>query len=260
MPQTALITGASAGIGQEFARQLHSNGYNLILVARRHDRLEALCEEFNSQRSQSAEFVVADLSTQDSGNLRDIEKLISHRQIDLLVNNAGFGSFGALSELELVREEQMVLLNCVAPLRLTHAVLPQMRERQSGAIITLSSLGGLQPLPYMSTYSATKAFDLFFSLGLHYELKGEGISVLAVCPGQTETEFGEVARGPGDDLGVEGDQVRPVVHDSLRALEKRKAFVVPGSKARKIYWLLRCLPLHLRSRLLARMMRRSLRT
>lgn len=263
MAQTALITGASSGIGREFAHQLHCQGYNLILVARRQARLEALCKEFNSQRNESAEYVVADLARYTGegglGGLQDVEDLIAERQIDLLINNAGFGSFGVLSDLDLKREEEMVLLNCVAPLRLTHAILSQMKQRGSGAIVNISSLGGLQPMPYMSTYCATKAFDLFFSLGLHYELKREGITVLAVCPGQTETEFGEVARGPGDELGFEGDKVGPVVADSLRALKYKLPFVVPGRKAVLLYWLFRFFPLKLRIFYAEKLMRSSLK-
>ena len=226
----ALITGASSGIGLEFARQLHRAGVSLTLVARRADVLRELCDELNAVQIGSAAAVAADLT--DGASLQKVLDSIRGRRIDILVNNAGRGSFGYFETLNIEDEIAEVTLNISATLRLAHAVIPQMKARRMGAIISLSSVAGFQPIPYMATYCGTKAFNFFHSMALRHELKEFGVRVVTVCPGPTETEFSGVARVPGHFTGVGRDGVQQVVAESLRALRSNKAFVVTGFRSK----------------------------
>lgn len=224
----ALITGASAGIGEEFARQLQALGLKVCLVARRADRLTKLVSELNLLRADSAEFIECDLCDFDSeqGILKVVEYIKSN-QVDLLVNNAGRGSFGFFEEINCQSEQEMVQLNIMATLRLAHAAIAPMKARRLGAIILVSSIAGIQALPYMATYAATKAFNLFHSMGLREELRPFNIRVLTVCPGPTATEFGGVARVPGTVSAIQRDSVALVVRNSIQALERNRAIVIP---------------------------------
>jgi uncharacterized protein len=224
---TVLITGASSGIGAEFARQFHARGAELVLVARRVERLQQLADGFNQARPASARLIATDLTKTEG--LKRLVDFISQNQIDVLVNNAGRGSFGCFESLPLEEEIEMVNLNICATLTLSHAVIPQMKSRKSGAIISLSSIAAFQPLPFMATYAATKAFNFVHSLALHFELASFGVKVLTVCPGPTGTEFGGVARAPGKLTATARDRVVDVVSQSLRALDGGSAWVVPGS-------------------------------
>ena len=255
-----LITGASAGIGAEFARQFHALGSQLVLVARRKDKLQLLVEHFNSSRPSSARALAADLSTpgsaiQPSGSLLEVEQFIRSNSLDILINNAGFGSFGEFDELQCQREIEMVMLNVVAPLRLAHAALPQMKGRRSGAIVTVSSVAAFQPIPYMATYSATKSFNFCHSMALRYELGSYGVRCLAVCPGPTATEFGGVARVPGSITGIHRDDVSAVVRESIKALQNNQAFVVPCLRSRVMSLFSRLLPFALTTYFTARLLR-----
>ena len=193
----ALITGASAGIGAEFAKQLHAKGCKLVLVARREELLRQISEELNNIRSDSVEYRAIDLTDRSEAGLKSLLSYIENIEIDILVNNAGRGSFGHFNVLDREVEEEIVHLNVIAPLLLAHKVIPQMKKRRAGDIVTISSIAGFQPLPYMASYAASKAFNYSHSLGLRYELKQFGINVLTVCPGPTNTEFAGVARVPG---------------------------------------------------------------
>ncbi|HET9158671.1 MAG TPA: SDR family NAD(P)-dependent oxidoreductase, partial [Myxococcaceae bacterium] len=166
MAETALITGASAGIGEEFARQLAGRGYDLILVARRRDRLEQLAEQLPT----TAQVVECDLATDAAKLPGEVEKL--GLDVDLLVNNAGFGLRGRFLELDGERQAEMVRVNCEAIVTVTHALLPGMLERRRGGVITVASTAGMQPLPYEVTYAATKAFAISFMEALWMELRG----------------------------------------------------------------------------------------
>lgn len=230
MNKQALITGASSGIGKEFARQLHAAGYSVILVARRTPLLEALALELTSQRADSVEVLRADLV--EPADLASVESYIREHAIDVLVNNAGRGSFGAFETIDLAVEEEMVRLNSIATIRLAHAALPAMRAKKSGGIISISSIAGFQPLPFMATYAATKAFNLFHSLGLWYELRNSGVTITVVCPGPTATEFGGVARVPGMVTGTARESVNTVVRQSLVAFNRGQPIVIPGKKAK----------------------------
>lgn len=229
---TALITGASSGIGAEFARQLHARGSSVILVARRESALQALALELNKLRPQSASVMVADLcSTED---LERVAARLRVEHIDILVNNAGRGSFGRLETLPLEAELAMVDLNIRAPLVLSHAIIPGWKARGRGILFGIASIAALQPLPYMATYGATKAFDFSHTVSLWAELRAFGIRVAAVCPGPTDTEFAGVARVPGHFTGAPRDPVATVVRRSLQAIELGLPYLVPGIRA----WLL----------------------
>lgn len=252
-----LVSGASSGIGAEFARQFHAQGAGLILVARRAELLAKHCQEFNALRADSAKFLAADLSV--DAELARISSFVEQHKIDILVNNAGFGSFNCFEKLDIEREKQMVRLNVLAYMQLTHAVLPQMKARKSGAIINVSSIAGLQPIPFMATYGASKSFELFHSLALSYELRPDHIKVLAVCPGPTATEFFGVARVPGTVTDVKRDSVDMVVRQSLRALDCDNKFIVTGFKSKLLAIGSRLFPLKLTTRITERMLRPILR-
>lgn len=220
----AVVTGASAGLGVEFARQLAKSGIRQVLVARRKDRLESLAEEIGNSRA-----VQLDLSEAGAAE-RLMEDVASHgEQIELLVNNAGFGLTGRFAELDAGRQRQMIDLNCGALVELAHAVLPGMKERGGGAILNVASTAAFQPGPGMAVYFATKAFVLSFSEALHEEVKRYGIRVSALCPGPTATEFGQVAGfTPSNASSKLAAAPGPVVSAGLHGIRHNRAIVVPG--------------------------------
>jgi len=238
MAGVALITGASAGLGAEFARQLSGKGHRLVLAARRKDRLDALVSELGNARA-----VEIDLSEPEAtaALMRDLEK--TGEQVDILVNNAGFGLRGPFAELDAARQREMIDLNCGALTELCRAVAPAMVERRSGAILNVASTAAFQPGPWMGVYFATKAFVLSFTEALHEELKPYGVKVSALCPGPTRTEFGAVAGiqslGQFDRLSMEAG---PVVRAGLDGLDKNRAVVIPGSTNRIGAWSTRFAP------------------
>lgn len=189
----ALVTGASAGIGEAFARRLARDGYDLQLVARRRDRLERLAAELSSAHEIHAEVLVADLSSHTDQKVL-CESITRGPALDLLINNAGFGTGGPFASLPAERELEEIELNVVALARLTRAALPAMVERKQGGIINVASMAAFQATPFYATYGATKAFVLHFGEALYEELRGSGVNVLTLCPGFTRTEFQEVAR------------------------------------------------------------------
>lgn len=219
-----LITGASAGLGLDFARQLSAKGRRLVLVARRKDRLDALVTELGNGRA-----IGEDLSLPGAID-RLMADLAAHGEhVDLLVNNAGFGLTGRFAELDGRRQRQMIDLNCGALTELAHAVLPAMIERKLGAILNVASTAAFQPGPGMAVYFATKAFVLSFSEALHEEVKKNGVIVSALCPGPTATEFGEVAGfGPSNLLDKVAADSPSVVRAGLDGLEKGRAIIIPG--------------------------------
>ncbi len=217
----ALITGASVGIGEQFARQLSDRGHDVVLVARDRARLDALAKEL-----PRAEVVVADLT--DPGQLATVEERV--RRVDILVNNAGFGTFGPFHTLDVDTETREINLNVVALVRLTHAAASAMAARGRGGILNVSSLASFQPGPANATYSATKAFVTSFTEAVHEELKGTGVSVTALCPGFTRTEFQERANAPASDVpGFMWQEAPEVARAGLDGLAKNRAIVIPGS-------------------------------
>ena len=228
MAGVALITGASAGLGVEFARQLSKKGHRLVLAARRKDRLDALVAELGNSRA--VEINLAEPGA-TAALIRDLEQ--AGEQVDVLVNNAGFGLRGPFVELDAARQREMIDLNCGALTDLCRAVAPAMVERRSGAILNVASTAAFQPGPWMGVYFATKAYVLSLTEALHEELKPHGVKVSALCPGPTRTEFGSVAGiqtlGQFDRLSMEAE---PVVRAGLEGLDKNRAVVIPGATNR----------------------------
>jgi short-subunit dehydrogenase len=222
--KVALVTGASAGLGVEFARQLSAKGYRLVLAARRKERLDELASELGNARA-----VAIDLS-RASAAARLMADVDEHGEtVDLLINNAGFGLIGRFAQLDSRRERQMIDLNAGALTELCRAVAPAMIKRKSGAILNVASTAAFQPGPKMAVYFATKAFVLSLSEAIHEELKPHGIKVSCLCPGPTHTEFGEVAGFKGSRLF---DRIAmnsaDVVRIGLHGLDKNRAVVVAG--------------------------------
>ncbi len=230
MPRpTALITGASAGIGRAFAEGLAARGYDLVIVARDTARLEALDKELAAAHGTTTEVMTADLG--DRAQLAAVEARLAAADpaIDLLVNNAGFGTIGTFHELPVDREEQEIALNVVALTRLTHAALASMVSRGSGGVINVSSIAAYQPTPTNATYGATKAFVSSLSQGIHEELKGTGINCMVLCPGFTRTEFQERAGIDSADIpDFLWQDAATVVDYAMKAFAKGKAVCVPG--------------------------------
>ena len=224
----ALITGASSGIGAEFARQLAAGRLDLILVARRRDLLERMAKELRSKYHVHVKVAPADLSRENF--MSELESAIKGSEIGLLVNNAGFATSGPFLETDAEKELEMLHVNARAPLVLTKALAPAMVRRGRGGIIFLSSMAGMMSLPYMANYAATKAYDLMLGEALWYELKGKGVDVLSLAPGAVKTEFGKVAE-VGSGFGLM--EPEKVVREALRKLGRTPSFV-PGSFFRAI--------------------------
>ena len=224
MKKVALITGASAGLGVEFARQLSKRGHRLVLAARRRERLDELAEELGNARA-----VAIDLSKKDAAAKLMADVAAAGEEVEILVNNAGFGLIGKFAELDAKRERQMIDLNVATLTDLCRAVAPQMIARKSGGIINVASTAAFQPGPKMAVYFATKAFVLSLTEALHEELKPHGVHVTCLCPGPTRTEFGDVAgfggNGMFDRVAMESPEV---VAAGLKGLDKNRAVVVPG--------------------------------
>lgn len=221
--ELALVTGASSGIGAAIARRLSREGVPRIrLLARRRDRLEALAAEL-----PGAEVVVSDLSS-PSG----LEAALEATQgVDLLVNNAGFGLYGPFVQQDAGRLMEMVTLNCLVPVRLASAVLPDMVSKGKGAIVNVASGMAFQPSPFMATYAATKVFLLYWSEALHFELRGTGVRALVVCPGTTPTEFNDTAGAPIErmwQIKLVTSRLDEVVDDTIQGLRSGASTVVPG--------------------------------
>jgi short-subunit dehydrogenase len=245
---TALITGASAGIGREFARQLASRAKSLVLIARREQRLNALREELNQQYPNLAiSFRKTDLA--DPMQLNELLAWLDHERIDvdLLINNAGLGDSGVFVTSDPIRNEQMTLVNIVALTTLTRHLLPGMIARRRGGILNVSSSAGFLPIPDFAVYAATKAYVTSFSEALWAELRGTDVSVCALCPGPVHTEFQEVAKRQGaePDSGPEFAfvPVEQVVRDALAALEANRPLVIPGVPMKLGMFLVRITPM-----------------
>jgi len=225
-PGHALVTGASSGLGEQFARQLSARGHDLILVARRVKRLEHLAAELPT----TAHVIGLDLASEADRLADRVAEL--GLEVDLLVNNAGFGTHGPFLEQDTAREAEQIRVNCEAVVTLSHAFAPAMVERGRGGVIIVASTAGMQPIPYQAVYAASKAFALSFSDALHMELRGTGVRVLAVNPGPVPTEWQQVAGFR--DVSLPG-WIPPeqCVTQALDAYERGSRSVVPG---RVIRW------------------------
>jgi uncharacterized protein len=230
---TALITGASLGIGAAFAEALAEEGMDLVLVARSEDRLQQLANTLQSLHGIRADVIVQDLTQPDAATVlyKAVEAL--GIKIDLLVNNAGFGDYGSFGDRPRQKQLDMIALNVTALVDLTHQFLPQMQQRRSASILNIASIAAFQPMPYMSVYAATKAFVLSFSEALWAENQNTGVHVMAVCPGPTESQFFEAADFP-KTLASSGQTIasaETVAREALQALKQKQSNVVAGGIA-----------------------------
>ncbi|HET8847021.1 MAG TPA: SDR family oxidoreductase [Ktedonobacteraceae bacterium] len=239
--KTALITGASSGIGYAFAHALAQRGMSVILVARSETRLRDLATQLTERYQVRAEVICADLGKEGAAGLLQQEVKSRGLAIDLLVNNAGFATNGSFEDLPAERDHEQVMVDVTAVVDITHAFMPMLLERSPGsAIINVGSTASFQPLPYMAVYGASKAFVLSFSQALAEEYRTRGLRVLALCPGATETPFFTVA---GESAAV-GRKRTPeqVIATGLRALEKGRSVVVDGPSNAFLAQLVRFFP------------------
>src|SRR5688572_29774641 len=230
----AVITGASSGIGEEFARQLASRGYDLVLVARRIDRLEKLAGTLHNVHQVDCVPFETDL-TRPLERDRFCDALEPDKaRLEILVNNAGFGTHGFFHETDLKRELELINVNCAAPVHLTKRVLPWMLERRRGFIVNVASLSAFTPGPVMAMYFASKAFLLSFSEALWEECRDTGVTVLALCPGPVRTEFQQTAglSSKARSSGTAPVPVEEVVLDAIEGMLAGKRVIIPGYQAR----------------------------
>jgi uncharacterized protein len=228
---TCLITGASSGIGAELARGLADRGLGVTLVARREERLRELATELESAHGVRAEVVTADVSTERGRDRLFAAVAELGLAVEVLVNNAGFGSGGRFAKLDAKKEVSMVRTNCEAVVALTRHYLPELQRRGRGAVLNIASLIAFQPVPFQATYGATKAFVLSFTDALHEEMRGTGVTVTAVCPGPVRTEFGEAGGFGGADERIPGPlwlDAEKVARDALAAVDRGDRVTVPG--------------------------------
>jgi len=230
---TSLVTGASSGLGEQFARQLAARGSNLVLVARSADRLAALADELRARHPVTTTAMPADLSLAD--DVSRVAAAAATAQVDVLVNSAGFGTYGTFAGLDANREHDEVMVNAVAVADLAHAVLPGMLARRRGGIITVASSIAFQPSPWQAVYGATKAFALAFSEALWAETRGSGVRILALCPGPVATGF---IASLGDQAAASSVIYRrtaspaDIVKAGLRGFDHDAMTVIPGLRTR----------------------------
>lgn len=238
----ALVTGASSGIGAAIARVLAGTGADVVLVARSRDRLAGLSADLERVHGIDAEVLVADLITEE-GVGRVAARLAADPAVDVLVNNAGFGTYGDFVTTDPVREEDQVRLNVTALTVLSHHAARIFQDRGEGGILQISSMAGFQPIPEHATYAASKAYVTNFGQALHEELRGSGVHVTVCCPGYTRTEF-----HASNDIDIDAIPSQAwlsadrVATDAIEALRHNKAVVVPGATNRAVATLSRALP------------------
>lgn len=229
--KTALVTGASSGIGATFAQELANRQYNLVLVARSQDKLQQLAQQLEKDHQIQTEVIPQNLAEPNAPQTLFDTITAKGINIDLLINNAGFGDYGLFANRSLTRQLEMIQLNISAIVALTHLFLTPMRQQGEGGIINVSSIAAFQPIPYMSIYAATKAFVLNFSEAMWEENKDAGVTVTCVCPGPTETEFFIKANFPNSITeSSQQNYTSPeeVVKAALNAFEQKQANIVPG--------------------------------
>jgi uncharacterized protein len=250
----ALITGASAGIGVALARELAGHGAKLILTARREDRLEALAREFAGSGTE-VRIVVADLN--DPAAPQQVYNATEGAGIpvDVLVNNAGLGQFGAFHLTPIEQELSQIRVNCEAVVHLSRLFVPRMVERRRGWVLIVASTASFQPIPYLNTYAATKVFDRFFALGLAAEVAQFGIKVTALCPGPTESEFWDVSRASAFKRRVQS--APEVARLAIAALARGQQTIVANVRGRFTAFLVRFLPVGLITRFIEKVARRE---
>ena len=251
--KTALVTGASSGLGAEFARQLARRGSNLILVARSTDRLRALAAEIEQTRPVRVEVLPADLA--DRSAVAAVAEHVRGR-VHLLVNNAGLGTYGPFVDTD--RDYEQILVNNAALVALTRALLPDMLDRHAGGVLNVASTIAFQPGPYQAVYAATKAFVLSFTEALRVETRASGVRVLALCPGPVQTGF---LTALGDDRAAHTaiysrlDRADRVVTAGLRALDRDRGIAIPGTRNTLLAWGPRFTPRAVTARISGRLLR-----
>jgi short-subunit dehydrogenase len=252
----ALITGASRGLGEVFARTLAARKQNVILVARSKDKLENLASELRRSHSVLAETLECDL-TSDCAGSRLAEQLRGRKlQVNLLVNNAGFGVRGEFLKLPLERQMEMLRLNASVVVELTYALLPLLMEHPQAGIINVASTAGIQPIPYASLYAATKSFLMSFSLGLQEELRQHGVSVVTLCPGRiTAAPHPGEAKNGNRKFGFVYQSPQDVVRDALESLANGGGLVIPGFVNKVSVFAQRLIPRRAVPKLVAKMSR-----
>jgi short-subunit dehydrogenase len=242
----ALVTGASSGIGEALARELAKHGAKLILTARRRDRLEKLAAELTARGSE-VRIILADLNDPAAPQKIYDATEGAGLAVDILINNAGLGQYGAFVNSEIAQELSQVRVNCEAMVRLSRLFVPRMVERRRGWVLILASTASFQPVPYITTYAATKAFDRFFALGLAEEVARFGVKVMALCPGRTESEFFDVAHA-GAFRGKKMQTAEEVARLALKALVRGQRTLIPYFRGRFRTFLIRFLPVGLITR------------
>jgi short-subunit dehydrogenase len=255
----ALVTGASAGIGVALARELARAGARLILTARRRERLEALAAELTAQGTE-VRIVPADLTQRDAPQAIFDATAGSGLEVEILVNNAGLGQFGEFYSTDLPQELSQIQVNCESVVHLTRLFLPAMVQRGRGWVLVVSSVASFQPLPFLSTYAATKVFDRYFALGLAEEAAPLGVHVSALCPGPTESEFSAVAGAdklPGAEKmgGGKLQSAEEVARRGLEGLAAGKRTVIPYFGGRFSAFMVRFLPVGLITNFVAKAFR-----
>ncbi len=259
----ALITGASAGIGTAIARELATRGHNLVLVARRKDRLDEIAQELASAHGVRAETLGCDLAKSASRQRLPGRVAALGLNVEVLVNNAGFATGGAFADADPERELEQVRVLVEAVVALTSAFLPEMVRRRRGAILNVASTAGMQPLPYSAGYSAAKAYVLNFSEALHHEVRSAGVTVTALAPGPVSTEFWDAAGWEAGGQTFEKAVPGPVwvtaeetASAGVKGLEDGRRVVVPGLQVRTAMLAARYLPHALKLPVIERVMRR----
>lgn len=253
--KTALVTGASSGLGMEFARQLAAAGCQLILVARRQDRLESLRQELQTRHQIRVDVIPADLADPDSPPRLYAEIQRRAITVDVLINNAGFGLYGEFLSVPWPREREMLAVDLLAVVHLTKLFAAQMAARKSGQILLISSIGAYQPSPTYAVYSAAKTFILFFGEALHYELRATGVNCTVVSPGITATDFLAVAgQAQSRFQRLTMMTSAQVVRIALRAMVRRRPSCVPGLINGVLTWATRLVPRQLAAAITYRLM------
>ncbi|RUS46455.1 SDR family oxidoreductase [Cohnella sp. AR92] len=222
----AVVTGASSGIGKAYAKELAARGCHVVLAARSKDKLDALSGEINRQYGVQAYALACDLSKADAS--RQLAEQISKLglSVDILINNAGFGTYGRFEEIDLEREQEEIMLNTAALVDLTHRFLPDMLRRGDGIVVNVASLGAFMPCAYTAVYGATKAFVLSFSEALWAETRGRGIRVLALCPGVTDTGFFDAVGSKDMAAGRKFTTPEKVVQAGFRGIDQRRSYIL----------------------------------
>lgn len=244
--QTALITGASWGFGYELAKKFAHDGYNLVLVARSVERLNEIANELSKQYGITVTVVAKDLFSPTAANEIHQRMTDANIQIDVLVNNAGFGTYGQFSEIELEKDLNLVQLNVVVVTHMTKLFLQDMLARKQGRILNVASMAAYLPGPYMATYFASKAYVKSFTESVNEEVKGSGVSLMALCPGVAATKFQETAQNEKAIIGGTIDSLvmsaEDVINAAYQDFQKGKSLSIPGGSNKLMSFMVRFLP------------------